>query len=78
MDFRTIGPDGSVTSWWKVEPLYDYKEDCQTGREYADQFCRAVVDGEAQTALLHIVEAFPYKKTGIEIGFMQRLTERII
>lgn len=77
MDFRTIGPDGSVISWWKVEPLFDYAEDCQTGREYADQFIRALREGEVETALPHIVSAFPYKLTGVEIGFLQRLSDSI-
>ena len=77
MDFRTFGPDGSITSWWKVEPTYDYKEDCQTGREYADQFCRALLDGEVETGLMRIVESFPRKLTGIEIGFLQQISDRI-
>lgn len=78
MDFRTIGPDGSVTSWWKVDPAYDFAEDCQTGREYAEQYATALIRGEVTNGLQHIVAGFPYKWTGIEVGFLHGINERIV
>ena len=77
MEFRTITPEGVVSSWWNVTSSDDYAADCEIGREYARQFIRAARINEAHVALPHIVSAFPTKLSGIEVGFLQEIAESL-
>lgn len=75
MRFRTVDSDGAIVSWWNVSSLGDYGADCSRGREYASEYIQAVIDGDVHTALPHIVAAFPKPLTGVEISFLQQISE---
>lgn len=77
MDFKKTDADGQVVSWWNVSPTDDYTQNCIAGREYAQQFIQAVRGNEAHVALPHIVSEFPGTMTGIEIGFLQEVSESL-
>jgi hypothetical protein len=68
-------------SFWHVEPLGDYKEDCRTGSRYAIEYLRLVADddrfdGGGYLAMIvdHMRAALAEKeRSGIEVGFLQTI-----
>lgn len=77
MQFRKQKEDGSIETWWNVESTGHYGDDCAIGQLYAVQFISAVRNGQAQTALSHIVSSMPKEFTGIEIGFLHGISEAL-
>lgn len=78
MDFALYNPAGSVVTWWNVKPTYDYAYDCRMGRTYAEQYIVALRQKQVRSVLPHIVDAFPQPMTGIEIGFLQGISDGLL
>lgn len=71
---------GVATRLWDVTPTSDWSADNARGRDYADAAIACMVEHQAPTLLPNIVKAIRLSDspwTGLEVGFFQRIAERL-
>lgn len=76
----TDAPLGRAARLWVVTSTGDWAADNRLGREYADAAVSCMKEQDVPNLLGHIVKAMRLSTapwTGIEVGFFQRIAERL-
>ncbi len=68
---------GTPTQLWVPKSAGDYQADNETGKRYADALIAVMREHEAPNLLGQVVKAMVEPWSGVEVGFMHRIAERL-